>query len=173
MRPSAVQYVLLISVIGNVPLLSSLSLAPPAMWSSKCCDHPCNRSHSDGMSSSYGHIPLSLFLSFAFYLSLSFSPYSFDIPLRPWPKSVPEQEQPIAVACPLTALVTQVHARGEMQPVHIVVPRRPDPDRRVVDLDESSGDRNWDNGTSVWIHGAKSPHRGNRKIGHAKCFRPC
>ena len=124
------------------------------------------------------HIVISHSLSFSpslsIYLYLSLHrPYSFDIPLRPWPKCVPEQEQPIAVACPLTAPVTQVHARDELQPVHKVVPRRPDPDHRVVDLDKSSGDRNWDNGTSVWIHGAKSPHRGDRKVGHAKCFTPC
>ena len=52
---------------------------------------------------------------------------------------------------PVAAPVTLVDARGEMQPVHIVVVRRPDADRRVVDLDKSSGDWNWDNGTSVWI----------------------
>ena len=74
---------------------------------------------------------------------------------------------------PVAAPVTLVDARSEMQAVHIVVVRRPDADRRVVDLDKSSGDRNWDNGSSVWIHGAKSPHRGDRKVGHAKCFTPC
>ena len=71
---------------------------------------------------------------------------------------------------PVAAPVTPVDARREMQPVHIVVSRRPDPDHRVVDLDKSSGGRNCDNGTSVWIHGAKSPHRGDRKVGLAKCF---
>ena len=111
-------------------------------------------------------------LSIYLYLSLH-RPYSFDIPLRPWPISLPEQEQPLAE---VAIIVTQVHARGEMQPVHIVVPDRPDPDRWVVDLDKSSGDRNWDNGTSISIHcgnSAKSPHRGDRKVGHAKCFTPC
>ena len=52
---------------------------------------------------------------------------------------------------PVAAPVTLVDARGELQPVHIVVARRPDADRRVVDLDKRSGDWNWDNGTSVWI----------------------
>ena len=52
---------------------------------------------------------------------------------------------------PVAAPVTLVDARGELQPVHIVVARRPDADRRVVDLDKSTGDWNWDNGTSVWI----------------------
>ena len=58
-----------------------------------------------------------------------------------------------------------------MQPVHIAVPRKPDPDHWVEDLDKSSGDRNWDNGTSIWIHGAKGS--GDRKAGHAKCFTTC
>ena len=83
------------------------------------------------------------FKSFEFYIYLYITlhrPYTFDIPLRPCLKCVPEQEQPIAVACPLTAPVTQVHARGEMQPVHIVVPHRPDPDHWVEHGDKSTGD---------------------------------
>ena len=75
---------------------------------------------------------------------------------------------------PVAAPVTPVDARSKMQVVHKVVACKPDADRRVVDLYKSSGDWNWDNGTSVWIHdGAKSPHRGDRKVGHAKCFTPC
>ena len=76
-----------------------------------------------------------------------------------------------AHAAPVAAPLTLVDARGETQPVHIVVARRPDADRRVVDLYKSTGDWNWDNGTSFWIHGAKSS--GDRKAGHAKCFTPC
>ena len=74
---------------------------------------------------------------------------------------------------PVAAPVTPVDARSEMQVVHKVVALRPDADRRVVDLDKRGGDWNWDNGTSVWIHGAKSPNLGDRKVGHAKWFTPC
>ena len=54
---------------------------------------------------------------------------------------------------PVAAPLTPVDARGETQLVHIVVALRPDADRRVVDLYKSTGDWNWDNGTtsSVWI----------------------
>ena len=64
-------------------------------------------------------------------------PYSFDIPLDIWipgrntiASEVPvtEQEQPIASEGPVTAPITSVDARNEMQPVDIVVPGRPDAD---------------------------------------------
>ena len=87
----------------------------------------------------YLYCHLSPSLSIYLYLSLH-RPYSFDIPWAIWIPGrdtakalarvcVPEQEQPLAAAAPLTAPVTLVHARGGMQPVHTVVPDRPDPDR--------------------------------------------
>ena len=74
-----------------------------------------------------------IFLSIALTRSIYHGPSGFLVatPLRPWPIWVPEQEQPIAHAAPLTVPVTPVHARGEMQPVHIVVPHRADPDHWV------------------------------------------
>ena len=74
-----------------------------------------------------------IFLSIAFTRSIYHGPSGFLVatPLRPWPICVLDQEQPIANADPLTAPVTPVHARGEMQAVHIVVPHRPDADQWV------------------------------------------
>ena len=104
--------------------------------------------------SSHCYIPLSLFLSLSLFIFLFLSialtrsiyhrPSGFLVPtpLRPWPRCVLEQEEPIALLAPLAAPVTSVHARREMQAVHIVVPRRPDADCRVVHSDKSTRGRN-------------------------------
>ena len=71
-----------------------------------------------------------IFLSIALTRSIYHGPSGFLVatPLRPWPIWVLEQEQAIAHAAPFAVRVTPVHSRGELLPVHIVVPRRPDPD---------------------------------------------
>ena len=122
-------------------------------------------------SSSYCYIPLSLspsirlFLFIFIFVSIALtrsiyhgiSGFLAVTPLRPWPIWVPEQEQPIAHEGPFTAPITPVHARNEMQPVHIAVPRRPDPDHWGVHSDKSSGDRicDWHDG-----HGSKEYPQG-------------
>ena len=105
--------------------------------------------------SSHCYIPLSLFLSLSLFiflfLSIAFTrsiyhrPSGFLVPtpLRPWPRCVPEQEEPIARLAPLAAPVTSVHARREMQAVHIVVLRRPDADCWVAHSDKSTRGRNY------------------------------
>ena len=123
-------------------------------------------------SSSYCYIPPSLFVSRSLYIIFIFlsialtrsiyhgiSGFLVVTPLRPWPIWVPEQEQPIAHEGPFTAPITPVHARKEMQPVHIAVPRRPDPDHWGVHSDKSSGDWicDWHDG-----HGGKECPQGTR-----------
>ena len=102
-----------------------------------------------------------IFLSIALTRSIYHGTSGFLVvtPLRPWPIWVPEQEQPIAHEGPFTAPITPVHARKEMQPVHIAVPRRPDPDHWGVHSDKSSGDWicDWHDG-----HGSKEYPQGTR-----------
>ena len=71
-----------------------------------------------------------MFVSIAFTRSIDHGISGFLVvtPLRPWPIWVPEQEQPIAEEGPFASAITAVHAGMEVQAVHVVVARWPDPD---------------------------------------------
>ena len=135
-------------------------LSPPTMSVSRQAPPHIVISHSLSLS-----LPLFLFIFIILSIALTRSIYhgisGFLVvtPLRPWPIWVPEQEQPIAHDGPFTAPITPVHARKEMQPVHIAVPRRPDPDHWGVHSDKSSGDWicDWHDG-----HGSKECPQGTR-----------
>ena len=122
------------------------------------CDHPSAFLLILLYPTLYISLPLFLFififLSIALTRSIYYRPSGFLVPtpLRPWTVRVPEQEKTMnAHNPPVAAAVTLVDARSEVEPVDIVVLRRPDADRRVVYLDKRTRDWNWDNGTSSWI----------------------
>ena len=123
-----------------------------------------------------------IFLSIALTRSIYHGPYGFLVatPLRPWPICVLEQEQAIANAAPLTAPVTPVHARGEIQAVHIVVPHRPDADHWVEprrgESENSTGRRGREperESPSESPSESEPWHQFGCSRGHAKCFTPC